>query len=163
MADLEHKSLEGRYARLNSQVNDIVLLFDKEARILEANDRAVACYGYSRDELLRMTMHDLRGEAGDVELPDGWQTLMKQGSVIREAEHRRKDGSRMPVEISARVVESDESWFCQTVLRDVSERKRAEEELRRVTRALRVLSACNQAVVRSHDEDRSSRRSAKLP
>jgi PAS domain S-box-containing protein len=152
-ADLERKSIEGRYAHLSSQVNDIVLLFDEKGRIVEANDRAVEAYGYTRPELLAMTMQNLRGEAAETPLPKAWTTLARQGWAVRETEHRRKDGSWIPLEVSGRVVEFDGRWFCQSVLRDVSERKRAEEELRRVTRALRVLSACNQAVVRAAGEE----------
>jgi PAS domain S-box-containing protein len=152
-ADLERRALEGRYAHLRSQVNDIVLLIDGEGKIVEANDRAVEAYGYTREELTRMSVRDLRSANGQGALAEVWRTVVKQGWAVSEAEHRRKDGSAMPVEASARVVDLDGRHYCQSVIRDVSERKRGEEELRRVTRALRVLSACNQAVVRSADED----------
>ena len=152
-ADLARKSLEGRYVHLSRNVNDIVLLFDEEGRIVEANDRAVGAYGHTREELLRMSVRDLRDEAGQEALSEAWRILEKQGWMVRETEHRRKDGSPLPVEVSARVVEFDGQRFCQCIIRDISERKRAEEELRGVTRALRVLSACNQAVVRAADED----------
>jgi PAS domain S-box-containing protein len=152
-AELERKSLQGRYAHLSSQVNDIVMLFDDRGKIVEANDRAIGAYGYTREELLRMSVHDLRNEAQQEALSRVLQTLQKHGSVVCEALHSRKDGSAMPVEVSARVVELDGRYFCQSIVRDVTERKRAEEELRRVTRALRVLSTCNQAVVRAADED----------
>ncbi|MGA3023433.1 MAG: PAS domain S-box protein [Bryobacteraceae bacterium] len=153
LAELERKSLQGRYAHLSSQVNDIVLLFDDRGRIVEANDRAITSYGYSREELLRMSVRDLRSEAAREALSQDWRTLVSKGRVMCETEHRRKDGSAMPVELSARVVEFDGRWFAQSMIRDIGERKRAEKELRRVTRALRVLSACNQAVVRAADED----------
>lgn len=154
LAELERKSIEGRYAHLRSQGNDIVLVTDEEGRIVEANDRAVEAYGYTREELLRMSIRDLRNEAEQKALSEVWRTIVKQGWAVSAAEHRRKDGSPMPVESSARVVEFAGRPFCQSIIRDISERKRAEEELRRVTRALRVLSTCNQAVVRAADEDR---------
>ena len=154
VADEERKSIEGRYAHLVSRVNDIVLLSDEEGNIVEVNDRAVEAYGYTREELLRMSVRDLRTCVEQDALTRVWETIVKQGWAPCEAQHRRKDGSPLLVEGSARVVEFDGRSFCQSILRDVSERKKAEEELRRVTRALRVLSACNQALVRSADEDR---------
>src|ERR1017187_2600225 len=70
-----------------------------------------------------------------------------------ETLHQRKDGSTFPVEVSVRLVEVDGRRFRQSIIRDITERKRAEAELCRGNRALRVLSACNQAVVRTGAEE----------
>jgi len=152
IADLQRRSLESRYYQLSRQVNEIVLLFDDRGMIVEANDRATEIYGFSREELLGMSMRDLRSDETRDALSEAWKTFERQGWIVLETSHRRKDGSTIPVEVSARVVDFDGRRFCQNIVRDVSERKRAEGELSRVTRALRVLSACNQAVVRSGDE-----------
>ncbi len=69
-----------------------------------------------------------------------------------ESVHRRKDGSTLQAEISARRVDVDNREFHQSIIRDITERKHAEEQVRRSTRAMRVLSASNQALVRSRDE-----------
>jgi PAS domain S-box-containing protein len=152
-ADLDRKSLEGRYAHLSRLVNDIVQLVDDKGRILEVNDRAVEAYGYSHEELLRMTVRDLRAPSTMPAFEEQWRSLEERESVRYETEHRREDGSTFPVEVSSRRIEDAGRRFRQTVVRDITERKRAEEELRKVTRALRVLSACNQAVVRAADEE----------
>ncbi|HTP88417.1 MAG TPA: PAS domain S-box protein [Bryobacteraceae bacterium] len=147
------KAIEGRYAHLNSQVNDIILLYDDHGMIVEANDRAVDAYGYTREELLRMSIRDLRGPEAQEALSTAWRALEDNGYVVCEATHRCRDGTALPVEISARVLQWEGRRFVQSINRDVTERKRAEDELRKATRALRVLSACNQAVVRASDED----------
>jgi len=152
-AAVERKSIEARLAHLRGCVNDIVLVADETGRIVEANDRATESYGYTQEELLQMTVRDLRDESEQAALNEVWATLLKQGWAVSEARHRRKDGSPMLVESSARIVELNGRHFCQSILRDVTERRRAEGELRRVTRALRVLSACNQAVIRSGGEE----------
>jgi PAS domain-containing protein len=59
-AEREREALAKRVVHLNKQANDIILLMDENWRILEANDRALEAYGYSLEELQRMTLRDLR-------------------------------------------------------------------------------------------------------
>jgi PAS domain S-box-containing protein len=151
--DIDGPSLEGPNADLSRHVNDMVVLYSEEGRIVDANQRTVEAYGYSREELLGMSIRDIRDEAAQQALSEAWQTLLHQGWVVCEARHRRRDGSAMIVQVSARHVDIDGCRYCQCIMRDITEQKRAEEDLRRVSRALRVLSACNQAVVRAASED----------
>ena len=151
-ADLERRALAGRYAHLSRCVNDIVLLMDESARIVEANDRAVTTYGYSFEELQWLSMRDLLDPSELPGHPAIWATVEEKDSIVLESVHRRKDGSALQVEVSSRKVDMDGRKFHQSVVRDITERKRVERELRRATRATRVLSASNQALVRSRDE-----------
>jgi PAS domain S-box-containing protein len=151
-ADLARQALAGRYAHLSRYVNDIVLLIDMDGKILEANDRAASAYGYSIEELPGLSIRDLLHSS---ELPNysmRVQALLERGSALFECAHRRKDGSPFPVEVSCRRIDSEERQLHQCVIRDITDRRRAEEALRRATRAMRVLSASNQALVRSPDE-----------
>ena len=148
----EHRALAGRYGHLSRYVNDVVLLFDDSGRILETNDRAAATYGYSIEELQRLSIRDL---LHDSELPHyagRVHAMLEHGSALFECVHRRKDGSPIEVEVSYRAIETEGRRLHQSIVRDISGRKRAEEELRRAHRAMRVLSASNQALVRSTDE-----------
>ena len=151
-ADKERLALDRRYAHLSRYVNDVVIMIDGQGRIVEANDRATTTYGYSPEEMLRLSIEDLLVEPGLPKPPDVWANLEKQGGWVFESTHRRKDGSTLEVEVSARLVEGLEGRFHQSIIRDITDRKRAEEQLRRATRAMRVLSASNQALVRSPDE-----------
>jgi PAS domain S-box-containing protein len=150
-ADLARQALAGRYAHLSRYVNDAVLLLDENGGILEANDRAASTYGYAVEELLGRQIQDLLDPAELAGCPERLRNLTDSSSVF-ESEHRRKDGSSFPVDVSSRVVESQGRRFHQCIIRDITERKRAEEELRRAVRAMRVLSASNQSLVRSADE-----------
>jgi PAS domain S-box-containing protein len=153
-ADWQRRSLAGRYTHLSGMVHDVVLLLDTEGRIVEANDRAVATYGYSLPELMQLSVRDLLDPAYLPNLALHWRDVSESGAEVFESRHRRKDGSSLPVEVSSRTIEVDGRLFRQSVIRDITERKRMEEDLRRATRAMRVLSASNQAVVRSGDEAR---------
>ena len=150
--DLARRTQAGRYAHLSSFVNDIVLLMDQNGTIVEANDRAMGAYGYSMKELRGMSILSLLDPSEIPGCPERLRTILMNGSDFFESRHRRKDGSTFTVEVSSRLLESNGQQLHQSVIRDITERKRSEQELLRATRALRVLSASNQALVRSANE-----------
>ncbi len=150
--DLERGVLAERYAHLSSCANDIVLLIGPDDRIVQANDRAAAAYGYSLAELAGLPLADLIHVSQWPNLDDRGRKTMEQGSLLFESVHRRKDGSPFAVEVSSRVVDLEGRKFRQSIIRDISERKRVEQELGRAVRAMQVLSASNQALIRCRDE-----------
>jgi PAS domain S-box-containing protein len=135
-AELERNTLAGRYDFLSRFANDIVLLIDEEGRIIEANDRASTAYGYSRDELLRLNVRDLRHPSAMADLESQWRAVETAEGAVFETVHRRRDGSELPVEVSARLVGEGGRRFRQSVIRDITERKRAEEEQRKLQQQL---------------------------
>ena len=153
-AERERRRIAGRYAELSRLVNDIVLLLDEDGRIVEANDRAVEAYGYRLSELLQLSIRDLLHPSELPKFASRWQRVCDQCVDLFEGCHRRRDGTGFRVEVSSRNIELDGRVFNQSVIRDITERKRSEENLRRATRAMRVLSVSNQAVVRAGDEAR---------
>lgn len=146
------QALAGGHAHLSRCVNDIVLLLEADGKVLEANDRAAEAYGYSLEEMRGLSIQDLLDPS---ELPgcaERLAAILREETQIFESKHRRKDGSSFLVEVSSRRLEADGCMLHQSIIRDITERKRAAEELRRATRAMRVLSASNQALVRSTGE-----------
>lgn len=150
---MERDALAGRYSYLTGQINDVLLVMDANRRIVEANDRAVSSYGYSREELFALEIGQLRPPETRTQILRDWNRIVEVGENLFETINQRKDGSKFYVEVSARKYEVHGQAFIQAIIRDITERKRSEEELGRVTRALRVLSACNQALVRSSSEE----------
>jgi PAS domain S-box-containing protein len=149
----ERRAMAERYAQLRSCVNDSLVMADERGRITEANDRAVESYGYSHEELLALPVRQLAHPSESGRLDGFWGEVEAGGFGLLEMVHQRKDGSTFPVEVSARLAEVDgrRSWQC--IVRDITKRKRAETEVGRANRALRVLSACNQALVRAGSEE----------
>jgi len=147
-----HSALLERFEYLTKYANDIILLADEDYRIVEANERAVQSYGYERDDFLRLQLHNLRmPKARDV-FDAQMKEVKTRNGLVFETEHQRKDRSPFPVEVSSRVIDIEGNKFYQYIIRDITERKKAEEELKRVNRALRTISECNQALVRITDE-----------
>src|SRR5512135_2914609 len=80
---------------------DILLLFDPEGRLVEANERAVEAYGHPRPALMALGVDDLCAAGGADDVRRRLDRAPAEG-VVYEAVHRRADGSRFPVEVSAR-------------------------------------------------------------
>ncbi|MBI5394014.1 MAG: PAS domain S-box protein [Verrucomicrobia bacterium] len=130
-ADRERRALAQRVLYLNKHANDIILLSDQDWRILEANDRAVEAYGYSLEQLLQLTVRDLRAPDTLAALDHQTRLVKATGGALFETTHRRKDGSLFPAETSVRAVELDGQRFHLSIIRDITERKRAQEALQK--------------------------------
>jgi PAS domain S-box-containing protein len=129
-AELERRALVGHYDYLSRFANDIILLLDSDGRILEANDRAVAAYGFSREELVEKTVRDLRHPSDSEVFERQWKDVGEHGSGVFEGIHQTREGHPFPVEISARFLHVGDKQFRQAIIRDISERKALDEKLR---------------------------------
>jgi diguanylate cyclase (GGDEF)-like protein/PAS domain S-box-containing protein len=110
---------------------DGIFLIDRAAmRLVDVNDTACRMLGYGRDELLLLRRESIAGG-----LTESMQHLFNlivayQGVAgSTELELRRKDGSRFPVEVVRRVVQSKEHWIMVAIVRDITERKETEAKL----------------------------------
>ena len=126
----ERDALDRHFSYLTRFANDIVLLLDSEGRIANFNDRALSAYGYPREELLAMSLAELRPAALGAAVRRQLDLAKARGGLVFETWHRRKDRTEFPVEVSARAFEVDGETFVQEIIRDITERKRAEQELR---------------------------------
>lgn len=127
--EMQRQMLEQRFNALTQYANDIVLLVNSEGRIVEANDRAVEAFGFSREGLLSLDISDLR-PAREKELSiEQRKKLRQEGSNLFEALFLRRDGTEFPVEVSARLIELDNELYFQGIIRDITERKKSEEQI----------------------------------
>jgi PAS domain S-box-containing protein len=119
------------YRQLHDHVRDIILVIDADTgRIVEANRAAEQAYLYTREELLQLAIYDLRLETPP-SVTDQMRSADRQGSLF-ETFHRRKDGSVFPVEVSSRGETLEDSRYLLSIIRDITERKRADEERERL-------------------------------
>ncbi len=136
-----------RYELLAHHARDIVLLIRRgDGRILEANAAAERAYGYTREELLARTIHALRPVADE----GATQAQMAEADVegiLFEARHQRRDGSLFPVEVSSRGMTVGGERVLVSLIRDITERSRAEQSLRESERrTLAVLNAVTESI-----------------
>lgn len=107
------------------RLSDVLFLVASDGTVLDANEAAAECYGYSQAEMLTLNIRDIRAvhDQGDIE--DQMREAFDKG-VLFEAEHRRGDGSTFPVEIRSARVELDGEVALFSVIRDITDRKRGE-------------------------------------
>jgi diguanylate cyclase (GGDEF)-like protein/PAS domain S-box-containing protein len=122
------------------RAGDAVFWMTSQGRITSVNDAACRSLGYSREELLSMTLPDIDPDYPAEAWPGAWERLKQRRSVTFEARHRAKDGTIFPVEIAANYLEIDGEEYDCAFARDITERKRAEEALRESETKFRTLT-----------------------
>ena len=122
---------EAKYRQLFDIESDALFLIDSQSgKLLEANLAAVSLYGYSRDELLNMRHVDLSAEPEETE-----KATVEAGSIgtvfIPLRYHRKKDGTKFPVEINSASLLWKGRPAIMPAIRDISERMKAEAAIHR--------------------------------
>lgn len=143
--------LADRVEYLTRNANDSILLLDGEFRVIEANEKASEVYGFSREELTRLSLGDLRCDTVASDLTVRMAQVKEAGGLVFESSHCRKDGSSFPVESSIRYLEIDGRSFFQAIIRDISERKKAEARIERLSHLYQALSQVNRSIVFTKD------------
>ncbi len=116
---------------------DAFFLIDMDGRILDVNKQARESLGYSREELLDMSVPDVEQHCmKDGERREFWHKEGVGATMTREGVHRRRDGTAFPVEVRLGRVEVNNRPAVLALARDVSERKRAEADLKEAHRKL---------------------------
>lgn len=106
-----------------------VLWIDDEGRLLYANRHACDSLGFDRDALPSKTVADVDPELGGELWRMRWQALSQDGALSFEANQRCQDGSTLPVEVSANLVEVDGGRYACAFLHSVAALKSAEAAL----------------------------------
>ncbi len=108
------------------QAVDAVYWIDPQARILYANEAASAMLGYTADEFLRMTVHDLNPDFPPEVWPGWWEETREKKVISLETNHLTKDGRRIPIDIRVSFLAYDGQEFHCAFVRNITERKRVE-------------------------------------
>ena len=157
-AEARRRATEERFVGILDIAADAIIAVNADQRIILFNQGAERIFGYRSEEALGQPL-DLLLPTRLVEVhkqhirdfaagPKATQRMGERSDVVGQ----RKDGTEFPAEASISRLSQNGEIILTVILRDVSERTRAEKELRRFDRALRVLSECNQTLVRATDE-----------
>ena len=151
--DLNRQAIMKHFDFVMKHGNDIILLIDSDFNIVEANERAVDTYGYSRDKLIGTNISEIQAPTEGPALSKHIQELSSKGSSYIETVHERSNGTTFPIEISAYTVEVEGTKFYQSIGRNITERKRSEEEMRESNKKLSTIINNLRGVVFRCDND----------
>lgn len=125
------KASEQRFRTLIEQAADGIFVHDAKGRLLDVNPQACKNLGYTREELLALSVVDIdKGTYVRSDLENFWHTLPQRESVLFESTHTRKDGSTFPVEIRLGFLDLPEGRGILALTRDITERQAAQQAAR---------------------------------
>lgn len=130
---------EEKYRAVMNDASDAILLFDTDGKLIEANRKSEELSGYSKKELLNMHYSRLVRREDEERVSAVFSETITSGSgEINNVLSLRKDGTNFPVDLTASVIEFADTKVVQTIIRDISERKRTEEVLYTVIQKISV-------------------------
>ena len=147
------RSNEEKLRTISEAALDAVIMMDDQGKAVHWNPAAKKMFGYSAEEMLGEKIHQLlvperKRQAAYAALPRFFET--GQGQAVGrtlELQAVRKGGEEFPVEISLAPIRIDDVWCAVAVVRDITERKLADQKLRDEQRTLRRL-------LKAHDQER---------
>ena len=134
----EQLESERRYRALFDACSDAILVYRLEedgrpGRLVEVNEAACWSLGYARSALLAMAAEDVYAPEARRGVQERSQPLREAGSIVFETAYITSDGQRLPVEVSARIVEIGARRLCLAIGRSIAARKELEGLLRNLT------------------------------
>ena len=129
----ERFAKEERLRRFQHSVEsspDAVFWMNAEGRFPYVNAQACRSLGYSREELMQLHLWDIDADFTCEQWETHWERVGKAGGAHLERRHRRKDGTIFPVEISSNQVMLNRQRHHVAYVRDITRRKKTDEELR---------------------------------
>jgi len=135
----ERVNAEDKLRRTEYSINsasDAVYWIGKDGSLEDVNETACRILGYSRDELLTMTIYDVSEDLQGSDWDHIWEDVKQRGSVLIEGVHITKSGRRFPVEVSSNYQEFGGRRFHCAFVRDISERKATADQIQRMNQEL---------------------------
>ena len=120
---------EARFRHLVEQAADGILVHDLDGKIIDVNQRLCDTLGYTRDELLALSISDISLESQPADFTGLGEEIIADGPLTHQEHHRCKDGASLAVEVRISVFDSGGRQLLLVLARDISERKRMEQQL----------------------------------
>ena len=121
------KESENQYKAIFNRANDGIILHDFKGNIIDVNETMYKRLGYTKEEMLAMRLDGIVVPDFSPLIQERVEKLKEDGLAVFESGDRRKDGSVIPVEVSARIVDFQGEKIIQSVVRDISYRRMAED------------------------------------
>jgi PAS domain S-box-containing protein len=119
--------------------NTSIFWIRRDARFMYVNDAALNTFGYTREELLAMTVHDIDPGCGAISWSEYWEQMRGQSSLTLESKMKHRDGAIIPVEVATSLLNFEGDEFVFAFVSDIRERYRSQAQLRESNELFRGL------------------------
>jgi PAS domain S-box-containing protein len=131
--DIEKDILLSHFTLEN--LHEEIFWIDSTGKIFQVNESACKTSGYTREELLQMTIFDLNPSENKKTWPNHWKQVKAEKKITLNSTHKHKEGFLYEVEITNNFIEFEGTEYSCSVVRDIRKRKMNEELLRIVSEA----------------------------
>lgn len=154
MAEMEYLASERKVSAMSQAVNDALIMIDCQGKVRFWNQAAEMLFGYSAEEAVGLDVHDiaapanlrLKAKAGVGEFARTGRGVVFETNLETTAVNR--NNVEFPVEVSLSAFQVDEDWFAVGTVRDITERKKAEEDLRESEERVRkIVDSINTGII----------------
>ncbi len=129
-AEQNLKESEEKYSNLFQYSNDAIILHDLEGNMIDINQNAIKWLGYTKSEILKINLSQLH-PSKDLEISKNALKDIKKNKFINfEIRFKRKNGDLFTADVSSKIIEIDGKTIIQGEIRDITERKMAEQKLK---------------------------------
>lgn len=118
-----------KYVALFDNSNDGVAIINKDGIILDVNKKFCELHGFNKDALIGTHFRILEAKENEKIIEQRMERIIKGESLIFEAEHYRKDGTKIFLEVSSRAIEIMGELYIQSLYRDITEKKALQKQL----------------------------------
>ena len=151
----ERKRVEDRLRTTQYAVDhaaDQIFVIGPKGLFLDVNESACRRLGYTKDELLMMSVMDIDPDCPPERWDQCWVELRRTNQLRLETRHRSKTGEVYPVEVVANYLQQNGQEFDYTIVRDITDRKRAEEAIRESELRYKLLTEATFDGIAIHDQ-----------
>jgi len=130
------KASEEKYRSLFQNSNDAIFIHDLNGQIVDTNQKLLDLFGYDRSEFSSFRILELVDPDEKEKYRGALEKLINEGSATFETDFKKKNGESFPAEVSSSTFAIADAKFIQGIVRNISERKRTEEEFKKYRKHL---------------------------
>ena len=137
------KESEEKFKSLFNTASDAIFIHDMAGNFIEVNETATSQLGYTRDELLNMSIYDIDTTDEAPHTPLRLNQIREEGRIFLDVKHKTKKGKEIDVEINAVIIQYGGKEAILSIARNVTQRKKVEVRVNKYLKELEIISEVN--------------------